>query len=415
MKKDGKCGVKLFTRAYIFLILISLMTAMSYSMISTLITNYAVELGGTLAMAGTIAGIFSMAALFSRPVGGVVCDTLDKKKICMAATIVFTLSFPGYALSRNMAALLFFRMLQGFAFGISGTANMALVAEVVPKKRLGEGLGYFGLGQVVSQVIGPIAGVAMKERLGFEKLFYFVTGISAIAVFLLLLFRYNKQTGSGIPEEAERKSGKMADALTLRRLVAVECLVYALTAGMFSMANGVTSSFLVLLGEERGIANIALFFTVNAVCLFFIRILMGKIADRASVLWIVGISLAVSLLSMTLLAKAFVLKAVLLAALFKAIGQGGGQISLQSACIKAVDESRVGVASSTYYIGADIGNALGPAIGGWISGLWGYEVMFHAVAVLMGMMLVFFWCYERRMKRMEGMRRTEGENGSSQV
>lgn len=112
MKKNGKCGEKLFTRAYIFLILISLMTAMSYSMISTLITNYAVELGGTLAMAGTIAGIFSMAALFSRPVGGVVCDTLDKKKICMAATIVFTLSFPGYALSRNMAALLFFRMLQ---------------------------------------------------------------------------------------------------------------------------------------------------------------------------------------------------------------------------------------------------------------------------------------------------------------
>ena len=44
MKKDGKCGVKLFTRAYIFLILISLMTAMSDSMISTLITNYAVEL-----------------------------------------------------------------------------------------------------------------------------------------------------------------------------------------------------------------------------------------------------------------------------------------------------------------------------------------------------------------------------------
>lgn len=53
---------------------------MSYSMISTLITNYAVKLGGTLAMAGTIAGIFSMAALFSRPVGGLICDTLNKKK-----------------------------------------------------------------------------------------------------------------------------------------------------------------------------------------------------------------------------------------------------------------------------------------------------------------------------------------------
>lgn len=396
MKKTGECKVRLFTKSYIFLMLISLMTAMSYSMISTLITNYAVQLGGTLAMAGTIAGIFSMAALFSRPIGGAVCDMLNKKKICMAATVLFTLSFPGYALSGNMGALLFFRMLQGFAFGISGTANMALVAEVVPKQRLGEGLGYFGLGQVIAQVIGPIAGVALKEQLGFENLFYFVTGIAAASILFLFLFRYDMPVKEEVPSEKTEKRKKVPTDLTLQKLIAAECLLYALTAGMFSMTNGVTSSFLVLLGEERGIGNIALFFTVNAVCLFFIRILMGRIADRAPVLWIVCISLAVSLLSMLLLARAFALKLVLLAAIFKAIGQGGGQISLQSACIKAVDESRVGVASSTYYIGADIGNALGPAIGGWISGIWGYEVMFYAVAVLMGAMLVFFCCHEKR-------------------
>ena len=401
MKRTENGKVKLFTRAYIFLILISLMTAMSYSMVATLITNYAVELGGTLAMAGTIAGIFSAAALLSRPVGGVVCDTLDKKKICIAATIVFTLGFPGYALSGNIVMLLVFRVLQGFAFGISGTANMALVAEVVPKERLGEGLGYFGLGQVISQVIGPIAGVAVKDYLGFEKLFYLVTGISAIAIFILFFFHYEKKPVFDSPKETGEVK-KIGNVFTLRRLVAVECLVYALTAGMFSMANGVTSSFLVLMGEERGIAKVALFFTVNAVCLFFIRILMGKIADRTSVLWIVGLSLAFSLLSMTLLAKAFVLKAVLLAAFLKAIGQGGGQISLQSACIKAVDESRIGVASSTYYIGADIGNAVGPAIGGWISGIWGYDVMFYVIAALMGVMLIFFSFYEKRVEGKHG-------------
>ena len=158
MRKEQQYKAKLFTTGYLFLILISLTTAMSYSMISTLITNYAVKLGGTLAMAGTIAGIFSMAALFSRPVGGLICDTLNKKKICIIATVVFCFSFLGYAFSANMAVMLFFRIIQGFSFGISGTANMALVAEIIPKERLGEGLGYFGLGQVVSQVIGPVIG-----------------------------------------------------------------------------------------------------------------------------------------------------------------------------------------------------------------------------------------------------------------
>lgn len=85
-------------------------------------------------MAGTIAGIFSMAALFSRPVGGLICDTLNKKKICIIATVVFCFSFLGYAFSANMAVMLFFRIIQGFSFGISGTANMALVARLSQKK-----------------------------------------------------------------------------------------------------------------------------------------------------------------------------------------------------------------------------------------------------------------------------------------
>lgn len=391
MRKEQQYKAKLFTTGYLFLILISLTTAMSYSMISTLITNYAVKLGGTLAMAGTIAGIFSMAALFSRPVGGLICDTLNKKKICIIATVVFCFSFLGYAFSANMAVMLFFRIIQGFSFGISGTANMALVAEIIPKERLGEGLGYFGLGQVVSQVIGPVIGVAMKEHMGFRALFYTVAVISAFAVVLLFLFPYDSSCHDSSKTEKRNKS-----YFSFRYLVAWECLFYALTAGMFSMTNGITSSFLVLLGDERGIVNIALFFTVNAACLFLVRIIMGRMADRSSILMIVGVSLAVSLSSMLLLSKAMILKTVLRAALLKAIGQGGGQISLQSACIKSVDESRIGVASSTYYIGADIGNALGPVIGGCISGIWGYEMMFQTIAVLMGGMLILFVIYQKR-------------------
>lgn len=254
MRKEQQYKAKLFTTGYLFLILISLTTAMSYSMISTLITNYAVKLGGTLAMAGTIAGIFSMAALFSRPVGGLICDTLNKKKICIIATVVFCFSFLGYAFSANMAVMLFFRIIQGFSFGISGTANMALVAEIIPKERLGEGLGYFGLGQVVSQVIGPVIGVAMKEHMGFRALFYTVAVISAFAVVLLFLFPYDSSCHDSSKTEKRNKS-----YFSFRYLVAWECLFYALTAGMFSMTNGITSSFLVLLGDERGIVNIALF------------------------------------------------------------------------------------------------------------------------------------------------------------
>ena len=64
---------------------------------------------------------------------------------------------------------------------------------------------------------------------------------------------------------------------------------------------------------------------------------------------------------------AYSLSLVIIAAFFKALGLAGGQVSLQAECIRRVDEDRSGVAASTYYIGADIGNGIGPMVGGTIS------------------------------------------------
>ena len=86
----------------------------------------------------------------------------------------------------------------------------------------------------------------------------------------------------------------------------------------------------------------------------------------------------------------------MLAAVLKAVGQGGGQISLQSACIKKVDPERVGIATSTYYIGADIGQGLGPMLGGRLADNLGYEKMFYIMAVIIAVVMVIFNCYQRK-------------------
>jgi MFS family permease len=409
-KSENTKGPKLFTTSYCLLILVSFMTSLSYSLIQTLIATYAVDLGGTLAAAGTLTGLFSTAAMICRPAGGALCDEKNKKIICLVSTMVFAFGFFGYALSMNMTALLIFRLLHGAAFGISGTANMALVAESIPRQRMGEGLGYYGVGQVVSQIIGPVFGVALHEMIGFKALFLLVGCICFGAIIVLALIPYENrkpEADSGEISDRKKKTGNI-----LGRLIAANCIIYALTAGMFSFMNGVTSSFLVMVGEERNIPHIALFFTVNAICLFTVRLLMGKIADEAPLTLVVTISLLVGFSSMFLLSKAAVLPMFLVAAILKALGQGVGQISLQSACVKSVDESRVGVASSTYYIGADVGNSLGPIIGGTISGAYGYATMFQGVAWIAVAMIGVFLVYELSYgaKKRKGMK-----NGCVQI
>ena len=106
----------------------------------------------------------------------------------------------GYALAPGIKTMFVIRVLHGIAFGISGTANMALVCEKIPKERLAEGLGYYGLGQVLSQIVGPNIGIIIKDQFGYEVLFYIIAVMTAFAI-VVLLFVQNVKT----KEENRRK------------------------------------------------------------------------------------------------------------------------------------------------------------------------------------------------------------------
>lgn len=377
---------RLFTHSYILLMTVSLITSFGYSMISTLISSYAVDLGAGLTAAGALAGIFSISALVVRPFGGYASDRLDKRNLCVLATGAICLAMVGYAMTSAVEAMFLVRILHGAAFGISGTANMALVCEYAPESRLGEGLGYFGLGQVASQVMGPNVGIAVRNSLGYRPLFLMIAGMTVLAVMVLLC----------IPSTRQKNVEKKPPApFRLGNLIAKECIVYALVGGVFSLGNGIVNSFLILLGEQRSIVGISLFFSVNAVVMFILRLFMGRIADKKGLSLIVNASLLTSALSMVLIGRTASFWVMMMAAALKALGQGSAQISLQSACIKRVDALRVGIAASTFYIGADIGQGLGPILGGKISVMFGYETMFYCIAGVIILAAVLFNVYQR--------------------
>lgn len=383
---------KLFNKGFLLLIGISLITSLGFNMITTLISSYAVSFGSQLTAAGIISGIFSISAIIFRPVGGFLSDLLNKKKICVVTTLLISFIILNYALSPNIGTLLFMRILHGALFGVNGTANMALATEYIPKDKLGEGLGYYGLGQVLAQIVGPSIGIAIRDAFGYRMLFVLIAA-STFAAGLILQFAFQDRSRPGSDSAAVRP------ALSLKNLIAKECIVYALIAGLFSMGNGIVNSFLVLSGESKQIENIGLFFSVNAIVLFLLRLIIGKVADKANLLIIVNLALFAGAVSMVLIGKAPALTILLAAAAVKAFGNVGGQISLQSACVRRVDAARVGIATSTYYIGADIGQGFGPIWGGRIAQIFGYDTVFYFMA---GIFLVGIFCftlYQLRQKK----------------
>ena len=363
---------KLMNAGFLILIAVSLITALGFNMITTLISSYAVSFGTELTAVGLISGIFSITALFFRPVGGFLSDFLNKKRICVYTTFLIALVIVFYALSPTVSVLLVMRVLHGALFGINGTANMALATEFIPDDHMGEGLGYYGLGQVLAQIVGPTIGIAIRDAFGYRALFFIIAASTLLAaVVLQTAFHYETVVGH---------SSEGRHSLSFSSLIAKECIFYSLIAGLFSMGNGIVNSFLVLLGESSKIAQISLFFSVNAIVLFVLRLLVGKVIDRANLLFIVNLSLLAGAGSMILIGKSGILVPILIAAAIKAFGNVGGQISLQSACVKRVDAARIGVATSTYYIGADIGQGLGPIWGGKVAEQFGYEGVFFCMA-----------------------------------
>ena len=386
---------KLLSKNYILLMLSGLVVSFGYSMIAPLVTSYGVALGAGLTAAGALTGIYSIAALAIRPFSGYASDVFEKRNICILSTVLITLAMLGYCIAPGIRAMFAVRVLHGIAFGIQGTVNIAILYDYVPRERLAEGIGYYSLGQVVSQVCGPGLGIEIKDRFGYKQLFWIITIMSVLAIIFILLTD-KKEEGEEKKMPAVKKRGV---PFSFGKIIAIPCIVYALIGGLFSLENGVVNSFLLLAAEEKGIDGISLFFTLNAAVLFGIRMTVGRIVDRHSLTAIVNVSLVTSMAAMTAVGGGNCLWIMLAAAVLKAVGQGTGQISLQTACMKRVDAAKVGIATSTFYIGADLGQGLGPVICGKISERFGYEIMFYAVAVLMIIACLGFNLYQRRTCR----------------
>jgi len=386
-----RTGKKLFTKDYILLMLSGLAISFGYSMIAPLITSYGTALGAGLTAAGALTGVFSIAALIIRPFGGYASDVLKKRNICIFSTFLIAIAMLGYSIAPGIKTMFAVRILHGIAFGIQGTVNIAILYEFLPKERLAEGIAYYSLGQVISQVFGPGLGIEIRNQYGYKQLFWITAIITFIAIAFVLCTDKEISTEERVTEPKKDRA-----KFSVGSMIALPCIVYALIGGLFSLENGVVNSFLVLVAEERNISGISMFFTINAAVLFVIRMAVGKIVDKHSITLIVNISLVTSVIAMLTLGGGKNLWILLVAAAFKAIGQGTGQISLQTACMKKVEATKVGIATSTFYIGADLGQGLGPIIGGELSERLGYTAMFYCIAILIGISLIGFNFYQKK-------------------
>lgn len=391
---DGRAA---FGRPYYILILVNALTSISFYVVNPVLTKYLTGGGMALALASTIAGLFSLSALAVRPFTGILADRLCPRSILMITIPMLAFSVMGYAFITNTALIIALRILNGVAFCFNGTTITAYASRFIPQQRMGEGIGYLGLGIVAASAIGPTIGVSVGGAFGYRVAFVVGGMIALLALAMLLLVR--ESDAQACPAAQHPAPGRKA--VRLNDLIAVQIIPIAFLSGLFSYSNGTVSNFLVLNCEANGVGGYSLYFTILAVCMFVLRPLAGRLNDQMGLRCLLIPAFLVTSAGLMLLANARSGWMVLLAAPLMAFGQGGGQPAIQAQCIKEVGADRSGVATSTYYIFLDLFQGIGPIAGGFVAQAAGtYSAAFYVAAglLLAGLAAFMLLCAVRRRR-----------------
>ncbi|MCU6736143.1 MFS transporter [Diplocloster agilis] len=383
--KTDKIWNPLFTTVFVANIIMNL----GLQMTNAIISKYADHLGSTATITGLVTSIFAVTALIFKLVSGPAIDTYNKKYILMFSMCILMIAQIGYCFSGTIPLLILFRLIQGAGLAFSVTCALALAADALPPEKFGTGIGYFSLGQVVAQALGPTIGLLLLELVGYNTTFIIGAAVMFSGILAATRIRATHTTTKKL-------------VINLKSVIAKEAVLPALIMFLLTVAYYTINSFLVIYANGRGVgAGIGTFFTVYAVTMLFTRPLIGKLSDRYGTVKVLIPALLCFALSFLIISYSASLPSFLIAAVVSACGYGASQPAIQSLSMKCVAKERRGSASSTNYIGNDLGTLIGPVAAGAVAELTGYAAMWRIMIAPMLLAMVLLLIYHGKIQNIE--------------
>ena len=382
---------KIWNSVFISIFLANMFLNLSKQMVNTLIAKYADVLGASSVMVGLVASGFAITALLFKLISGPVNDSMNRKYVLMFAALVMAFSYVGYGLSTSVQGLFAFRLVQGAGQAFTATVCLALASDALPAEQFTAGIGYFSLGQVISQTIGPTVGLALVGAFGYRATFFIAAAVMAGSALMATMVKTRDDT--------VRKKFHFS----FRNIFAPEALLPAVMMALLSMAYACVSSFLVIYATDKGInqTSVGLYFTVYAVVMLFSRPFVGKLTDRYGLVRTFIPALGCYALAFILISVSSSLPLLLTAAAISAFGYGTCQPAVQTLCMKCVPKERRGAASSTNYVGDDIGNITGPLISGALVTAFGYTAMWRLMIIPVALVAALTLIFSGKIGRIE--------------
>ncbi|SFA96488.1 Predicted arabinose efflux permease, MFS family [Lentibacillus halodurans] len=360
---------KIWTKDFIFICMANFFIFLGFQMTLPTLPLFVEKLGGSDQQIGLIVGIFTFSALLFRPYAGHALESKGRAFVYMTGLAIFVLSVGSYAFVSAIALLFMMRVVQGIGWGLSTTATGTIATDLIPPKRRGEGMGYFGLSGNLALAFGPSLGLTLAGRISFASLFLICAVLGLTAFILSSRIRYKKV------EKLEHQSTTVKFDIFEKNAIQPSILLFFVT-----VTFGGIASFLPLYAEESNIAGIEFYFLVYAVFLMISRTFSGKIYDRKGHLYVFPPGTALIFCAMLLLSWLPSTVVMLIAAALYGLGFGSVQPALQAWAVNNAPENRKGMANATFFSCFDMGVGIGAMSFGAIASMMGYHMIYLTAA-----------------------------------
>src|SRR6185369_4624168 len=280
--------------------------------------------------------------------------------------------------------------INGFAYGAVTTLYMAYyVDSLAPDENRNHAMGYYVGSLALGYSTGNFFGGLVADHWGFAATFQLGALLSFVSVGLLWLL--HGPNSAGASKAKAKESAKLTSKDSFRALLEPELATVVLVALFLNLLHQMGGVFISLYGLAVGMSltQIGIIRAAFAGCNAVTRPISGHVVNKFGHrgLSYFGLPLQSAILMLIPLFTGFgtILFVYVASGLLRAIVIVANAVGL----VQDVPESRVrrGLASGVYNAAGDLGNILGPSIGGFIAQATGVASVF--VVGTVGSMALF--------------------------
>jgi len=385
---------RLWTKDFIVVSVTNFLIYLVFFLLMVIMASYAVDkYRASTGIGGLVSGIFIIGILIGRLGTGRIIEDVGSRKVLITGTLLYIITSALYFAAINLPLLILMRFLHGFAFGVANTATGTIAAQIIPRGRHGEGIGYYTMSQILATALGPYLGIVLSQRVDFTMIFLIASIVAAISF-----------TISFVVSRPTHKTTKQVQAKSVKRFHISEFLEFrAIPISIIVMIVGfgysVVLSFLSLYSRQLNLEKAAsFFFLVYAMVVIVSRPFSGRFLDTKGANFVVYPCLVFFAIGMLVLSQANHGITLLVSGAIIGLGYGNFLSCGQAISVKSTSPNRFGLATATYYMFLDVGFGVGPYLFGSLVPITGYRGLYFVMAmVIFATIILYYFLYRKSL------------------